>query len=210
MSIGFSPQKDNLEHLVRNFPQAMEMLISKIKEEKKALLIVLDDLDGLTGTAEFAKWYKSFADEIATNFNSFPLTFMLVGLPSMMDNLTDLQPSLMRIFRIIELNNLSNDEGAEFFEKAFQKANIEIDDETLKTLVMFSSGLPVIMQEIGDAVFLIKSDNKIDHDDAIQGILIAAKRIGKKYLDPQVYRALRSNSYHSILRKLASRDSPLE
>ena len=209
VSIGFVPPKDNLQHLVRNFPQALQTFITKIKDDKKALLIVLDDLDSLTSTPEFAHWYKSFADEIATHYDEFPLTIMLVGLPTMMDSLAGLQPSLMRIFRVIELESLSKDEVSEFFKKAFDKANMEIEDKTLKTLVMFSSGLPVIMQEIGDATYMRDKDNKIDHDDALNGVLLAAKRIGRKYLDPQVYRALRSSSYHSILRKLGSRESPL-
>lgn len=210
VSISFSPPKDRLENLVRSFPQAIRALTAKIKDEnKKAILIVLDDLDSLTTTSEFANWYKSFADEVATQGAPLPLLIMLVGLPSMMDSLAELQPSLMRIFRLIELDSLSNAEVTEFFKRALGNVNVDIDAGALDTLGSLSSGLPVIMQEIGDATYGVDEDNKIDHDDAISGIMVAAERIGKKYLQPQVYRALRSENYHSILRKLADRQSAL-
>jgi hypothetical protein len=204
VSVGFSPPKENLSQLVRNFPQSLQALLQGMKDEKKALFIVLDDLDTLSTTAEFAHWYKSFVDEIATHYSTFPLLVMLIGLPNMMDSLANLQPSLMRIFRVIELENLSNNEVSEFFRKAFQKIGSEIDEDALMTLVRFSSGLPIIMQEIGDATFWADQDNKVNEDDAIGGVVIAAGRIGKKYLDPQVYRALRSDSYRSILGKLSA------
>ncbi len=58
------------------------------------------------------------------------------------------------------------------------------------------------MHEIGDAVFWKDEDGIISENDAMSGIFDAADRIGKKYLDPKVYRAIRSERYRSILRKL--------
>lgn len=209
VSVGFSPSKEDLTQIVRNFPQSLHSMISGISSEKKVLLIALDDLNGLAQSPEFANWYKSFVDEIATHWKSFPAFIMLIGLPSMMDSLATLQPSLMRIFRVIELEKLSNDEVTEFLSKAFGEAGIEIKQEALSILVSFSSGLPVIMQEIGDATFWIDEDGSIDEDDAFAGVRVAAERIGRKYLNPQMYRAVRSKSYRSILRKLAMRERPL-
>ena len=57
------------------------------------------------------------------------------------------------------------------------------------------------MHEIGDSTFWIDTDGKIDADDAFKGVLSAAEKIGQKYLDPKVYKAIRSERYRSILRK---------
>ena len=46
---------------------------------------------------------------------------------------------------------------------------------------------------------------KISERDAINGIFSAAQNIGRKYLDPKVYRAIRSERYRSILRKLGEK-----
>jgi len=51
------------------------------------------------------------------------------------------------------------------------------------------------------AVFWRNEDEVIDKVDASREIIIAADNVGKKYLDPEVYRAIRSERYRPILRK---------
>lgn len=52
----------------------------KSKVQKSGLFIVLDDVNGLVGKAEFANWNKSFVDEVATQYRDFPSFIMLLGL----------------------------------------------------------------------------------------------------------------------------------
>jgi len=202
ISVNFSPHEKDLKKVVSNFPEALYNLIDKIKNEKNALFIALDDINGLADKVEFANWYKSFVDEVATRYKNFPVSVMLIGLPEKKDRLAILQPSLMRIFRVVEIEKLSDKEVEDFFVKAFTQADIYINSDALKLMVKYSSGLPLLMQEIGDATFWAESDEVVAKKDALKGIVSAAERIGKKYLDPKVYRALRSERYRSILRKL--------
>jgi len=60
----------------------------------------------------------------------------------------------------------------------------------------------MLMHEVGDAVFWLDTDDNIDEKDAIGGILMVAETVGRKYLDRQVYRRLRSETYRSILRRI--------
>jgi hypothetical protein len=108
----------------------------------------------------------------------------------------------MRIFRVVDIDKLSDKEVNEFFEKTFGKANIEVEPEAMEFMTLFSGGLPILMHEIGDAVFWSDGDGVISKNDAVAGVVDAAERIGKKYLDPKVYRTIRSKRYRSILRKL--------
>ena len=208
ISVSFAPPEDDLKELVRNFPTALYSLIEKLKGKKAGLFIALDDINGLVEKEEFANWYKSFVDEVATHFSDFPVFIMLIGLPEKRDVLSNLQPSLLRIFRVIEIEKLSNKEVEEFLSKAFNQAGREVDQEAMKVMVQYSSGLPILMHEMGDATFWADTDKKIDKKDALQGVLIAAENVGRKYLDPKVYRAIRSTRYRSILRKLG--EEPLD
>lgn len=210
VSVSFTPPEDKLKGLVNNFPEALNSIIQKIKDDKKGIFIILDDINGISKTDDFANWYKSFVDTIATHYNSFPVFIMLIGLPEIKDSLSNHQPSLMRIFRPIDIERISNQEVEDFFKRAFQKINIEIEEEALKFMVKLSDGLPVVMQEIGDAVFLTDTDNVISMSDAKKGIEIAANIIGKQYLDPIIYRDTKSESYISILRKLGDHLNILE
>ena len=80
---------------------------------------------------------------------------------------------------------------------------MEVKPEAMDVLVKFSSGLPILMHEIGDATFWLDTDGIIDEHDALKGVMTTAERVGSKYLDPKVYRSVRSERYRSILKKLA-------
>ena len=202
ISLSFNPPEKDLRELVRNFPEAIYNLLQKIKSQRSGLFIILDDINGLVEKVEFANWYKSFVDEIATHYQNFPVFMMLIGLPEMRDVMAKLQPSLMRIFRVEDIEKLSNDEVQSFLSQAFEKVNIKVESDAMEYMVKYTSGLPLFMHEIGDATLWLDVDGIIDEMDAIHGILEAAEKIGAKYLDPKVYRTIRSPHYKSILRKL--------
>lgn len=202
ISVGFNPKKDDLRNLVLNFPSALHNVLKEISNIKKGLVIILDDINGLSKNEDFANWYKSFVDTVATHHSEFPVFMMLTGTPENRDALAQIQPSLMRIFRPLHIEKLSNQEVESFFENAFGSANIKVESSAMREMVKFSSGLPILMHEIGDAVYWFDKDGMIDDDDAIFGVINAANNVGKKYLDPQLYRILRSKRYFSILRKI--------
>ena len=128
---------------------------------------------------------------------------MPTGLPEKRDALAALQPSLMRVFRVVEIERLSDEEVRDFFARAFEEVGRQVEPEALSLLVQYSSGLPIIMQEIGDATYWVDEDQVVDRTDASLGLIKAAGNVGNKYLDPKVYRAVRSQRYRSIIRKIA-------
>ena len=200
MNIEFTDDQKLLEDLPLNFLSIIRGIFETIKENKKGLLLILDDLNGMSSVPEFSYFLKSFVDEIASSQKPLPILLILVGIPDRMSDLTKNQPSISRIFNVIELNSMNNNETEEFFKKAFESADITIQQDALPILTRYSGGLPVLLHEVGDAVYWEDSDSCIDRDDAIKGIFHAAENVGRKYLDRQVYQALRSETYHSILR----------
>jgi len=208
VAVSFKPSQEEARELVNNFPEAILNISKKISPEKEGLFIVLDDIDMISKTPEFANWYKSLVDKIATHYENFPVCITLIGLPEFRDNLSKNQESLMRVFRVVEINKLNDVEVTDFFDRAFKKVDIKVEDSAMKTMVRFSSGLPTIMHEIGDAVFWNDKTGIVKEDDVWKGIVYAAENIGKKYLDPMVYRAIRSEKYRSILRKVGQSVEP--
>jgi len=81
----------------------------------------------------------------------------------------------------------------------FNKQGIDIDATALSLMVKMSGGFPMLMHEVGDAIFWQDTDNYIDEGDTLEGITEAARVVGKKYIAPQVYKLLRSETYASIL-----------
>ncbi|MCD6239453.1 MAG: AAA family ATPase [Thermotogae bacterium] len=206
ISISFNPPKDDLEYMVRNFPDTIKELWKKIMDKKTGIFIVLDDINGLSRSQRFANWYKSLVDNVSIKYQGqFPIVIMIIGLPEIRDSLVSNQPSLMRVFRVIDIDKLSNEEVKQFFEKAFKSVGMKVKPKAMEVMVTFSSGLPILMHEIGDAIFWQATDKVIDEGEALNGITKAADSVGRKYLDPKVYNAIRSERYRSILRKLGEK-----
>jgi hypothetical protein len=66
-------------------------------------------------------------------------------------------------------------------------------------MVEMAGGYPMLMHEVGDAVFWQDQDGQINLNDAAQGILEAARNVGRKYIGTQVSSVFRNETYSSIL-----------
>ena len=125
ITIEFSPEPEDLTLLAHRFPEILGEFVARIAEDRSGVLIILDDINGLTEDDLFANWYKSAVDQIATQFGSYPALVLLSGIPERRDQLSVQQPSLMRVFRIVELERLSDPEVEDFFDKAVWRSGNE-------------------------------------------------------------------------------------
>ncbi|UCD84225.1 MAG: ATP-binding protein [Deltaproteobacteria bacterium] len=202
VGVEFTKDRSELRTILDNFLPVIRNINETIKENKKGIILILDDLNGITDIPEFAQFLKSFVDELATSQEFLPLLLILVGLPERREEMIKHQPSVARIFDIVSLSPMNVNESKEFFNNMFGKQDISVTPEALSLMVRLSGGFPMLMHEVGDKVFWLDEDDLIDEDDAKSGIVEAAETVGKKYLDSQVYRALRSDIYRSILRRI--------
>lgn len=204
VNLEFEAPGRDLDRLVHDFAPALRNLMSRLSDDKKGLFLALDDINGLASSEDFANWLKSFVDEIATGREPIPLCLCLVGLEEKRQSLVKINPSLGRVFELIHIRPWDENESREFFGSAYRNAGVVVEDEALDLMVDFTGGLPVLAHEIGDAVFKFDSDNVINAEDAYGGISAAADVVGRKYLEPQVFSAIRSERYRKILRKFAA------
>ncbi len=201
VTLEFGAPPPDLGRMVDDFAPALRNLVARLQDEKRGILLVLDDINGLASSAAFANWLKSLVDEIATSRDSLPCCVVLVGLEERRQTLVSLQPSLARVFDLIEIRPWTEEETREFFRSALSKVSVTIEQDALEMLVRYAGGLPVLAHEIGDAVFKLDQDDRIDRDDALHGIVAAADIVGRKHLEPRVFQAIRSARYRAILRK---------
>ena len=202
-SVELNLKDSDLSLLTQNFVPALRNLLDKLKEQKDGLLLILDDINGLATSAEFANWLKSTVDEIAMSEQKIPLCILVAGLEERRQEMVAIQPSLARVFELIEISPWSDEEATEFYQNTFQSAHAKIENEELGTLVRFTGGLPVLAHEIGDAVWRAAQSSEINEDEIYEGVFNAAEIIGLKLLEPQIFSAIRSERYRSILRKMA-------
>ena len=209
-SLELNLEDRDLSTLSRNFVPSMRNLLEKIKGQKDALLLILDDINGLATSTDFANWLKSMVDEISTSEQEMPLCILVVGLEERRQELISGQPSLDRVFELINISPWSPKETEEFYRNTFKSMNASIDQKELNRLVLFTGGLPVLAHEIGDAVWRTAQSLNINTQEVNQGISIAANIIGQKLLEPRIFSAIQSEKYHSILRKIAAGEPKID
>jgi hypothetical protein len=205
LTVEFSASNSELTRAVSDFVPVLRNLLKQLGDEKKAIFLVLDDINGLATAPQFANWLKSVVDEAATASEPLPLTLALVGLPERRRQLVGTQPSLDRVFDLVDITPFSEGETRDFFHRTFAKVGVAVDEDAMQLLWRFSGGHPVLMHELGDAVFKTDTDDRIDGDDALIGVLRGAEIIGAKHVEPTITAAIRSEKYQGILKKIAQK-----
>lgn len=169
----------------------------------KGVFLVLDEINGITGNPKFAHFIKGIVDTNALSKEPLPLFLLLCGVEERRREMIAQHQPVDRIFDVIDIEAMSEPEMREFFNKAYASVRMSVNENAMEIICRYSAGFPKIMHLVGDAAFWIDRDGVVDRDDAFRAVLTAAEEVGKKYVDQQVYKALRSADYHSILQKIA-------
>jgi hypothetical protein len=198
------------EALRREGPKVAEGILPFLRETLqrvegtgvKGIFLILDEINGIAANPGFAHFIKNLVDANALDREPIPLLLMLCGVEERRREMIRHHQPIDRIFDVVEIEPLSETEMGEFFERAFSSVNIRVEPAAMSTLTHYSAGLPRIMHLVGDAAFWLDTDGVITNEEAMRAVLDAADEVGKRYVDQQVYRALRSSDYHSILSKV--------
>ena len=195
-------EERDLAAVKHGFAASVRRLLTELADHKRSLFLILDDINGLAGSDEFAHWLKSTVDEIAVSDVQTRLCILVVGLEARRQELVRRQPSLARVLDPIDVAPWSDDEVLAFYGRAFRAGGAEISDESVRLLALFTGGLPVLAHELGDAVWRTARGPKIERGEVEEGIVVAAAVIGGKLLEPRILRAITSERYRSIFRKM--------
>ena len=169
----------------------------------RGIILTMDEINGVTANPKFAHFIKGLVDSNAMSREPLPLLLLLCGVEERRREMIRHHQPIDRIFDVVEVGAMNQREMEEFFQRAFDSVQMSVNEDAMQTMILWSAGFPKIMHLVGDAAYWIDKDGIVDRDDAIQAVLAAAEDVGKKYVDQQVYKALRSTDYHSILRKIA-------
>lgn len=205
VGISLKNKQDLVGNIKNNFA---DFLINACKElkDKKGIFIVIDDINGMSDTPDFANWYKGLFETLYFDEEVIPVSFSLVSYQDKFEKLCDQNLSFSRIFNLIEIDHLDDEDIKEFYLDTFNEFNIKFkNDELLNEMVYYSWGMPLIMQQIGDAVFWNSLDGEINEDNAYSGISNAALELGNKQIRNKLNK-IKSSHYTKILYKLGKNE----
>jgi len=167
------------------------------------IFLVIDEINGISANPKFAHFIKGIVDTNAMARHPLPLLLVLCGVEEKRREMISQHQPIDRIFDVVEIEAMNEGEMRQFFQRAFESVQMKVEDAAMQTMIHYSAGFPKIMHLVGDAAYWIDRDGIVGQDDAMEAVLAAADEVGKKYVDQQVYKALRSADYHSILKKIA-------
>ncbi|MBI4845846.1 MAG: DUF2791 family P-loop domain-containing protein [Candidatus Omnitrophica bacterium] len=204
LNINFDALKADALNLSQGYLPFLRELLNRFKEDNiKGIMLILDEINGITENKQFAHFIKGLVDENAVSKTPLPLLLMLCGVEERRKQMIDKHQPIERIFDIVEINPMNETEMKEFFTKTFNSVNMQVVDDAMVFLCKYSAGFPKLMHIVGDSTFWLNNDAFVNKNDATAGIIEAAEEIGRKFVDQQIYTALHSSDYRSILAKLA-------
>jgi len=106
---------------------------------------------------------------------------------------------------LISISPWTLEESTEFFKNSFEKHAVKIETSKITYLAPYSVGLPVVAHELGHAVWEEAEDGQVATNNVVNGLFVAAERVGARFLESGVIQALQSTKYRSILRKIAKK-----
>ena len=183
-SIKFTPKPNYLETLIDSFDVFIRDVANNIGNNK-GILIIIDDINGLSDTPEFVNWFRGMMHKLTFEYDGeIPVSFLLTSYPENLIKLQNHNESFNRLFYHYELPLLSEEKIKLFFREKFDQANIKCSDDILDLIVQCSHGIPLVMQEIGDNIYwLCDQSNQVSLSIALKGIEKAASIIHERYLN---------------------------
>ncbi len=186
-----------------NLLQFLAEAIARLKDTGvRGVFLILDEINGVSADASFAHFLKGLVDANALSRPPVPLLLMLCGVEERRRELVQLHEPVGRIFDVVTVERMDTEEMAGFYRDSFASVDMRVSDDALRLMITYAAGFPKIMHLIGNAAYWGDRDGTVDKDDATRAIMQAAEEVGRKYVDQQVYRVLRSKDYQSILAKI--------
>jgi hypothetical protein len=208
---GMTLHAEKLRQEAPNVARGLLPFLSQTLERVRAdgtcgIFLVLDEINGIVGNPKFAYFLKGIVDSnaaISLEKPTLPLLLMLCGVQERRRQLISQHEPVGRIFDVVSIERMTDEEMVGFFRKAAEFVHIDIEPAALDVMTHYAAGFPKIMHLIGNAAYWLDRDGRIDKEEALNAVIRAAEEVGKRYVDQQVYAALRSTDYRSILAKIA-------
>ena len=175
------------------------------------VLVVIDEADAPPLEASFGEFLKSITERL-NRHGCENIIFGLAGLTSTITKLRASHESSPRIFSILHLEPLSNDERYQAINIGIKIANERNVDKTLisggamEMVSELSEGYPHFIQQFSYSAFEADKDFQVDADDVRQGAYGengAIHQLGRKYFAEAYFGKINSEDYRKLLDVMA-------
>ncbi len=175
--------------------------------EIDGIFIIIDEADAPPVEAGLGEFLKTFTERL-TKRGCNKVLVGLAGLPTLLGKLRASHESSPRIFSILTLEPLENEERMDVVRRGLEIANernadqTSISNDALQLLAELSEGYPHFVQQFSYSSFEANDDYAIDVADVLQGSYGdrgAIEQLGNKYFNEMYYGKISSDDYRKVL-----------
>lgn len=202
-----SLEPERMSDLVSEFAYVLEEVSDKASKDRDGMLIIIDEFDRIAGKQKgLASFFKSLFEKLTVDDYGHVM-FMIVGLSSIRHELAEDHPSIMRCFLPIELPVMHATEIEELVRKALAPSGVVCSPEVMGAITYYSGGYPVLVHELGYALFETDSDGSWDQTDFVTALKRTVRRLEQKHFAKMYTVDIKSRLYRDILNILATAES---
>ena len=204
-----------IEDLAQTMADIVKSASAKLASKKQldGILLLIDEADKPSEQARLGEFCKLFTERL-TKIGCSSVCIGLAGLPSLLPKLRASHESSPRVFDILTLLPI-NDEDAKYvvtrgLKEANEKNSVEttINDDALSFIAKLSEGYPHFIQQFAYSAFQEDLDNCISLEDVRDGAYNtggALDQLGKRYFDEMYFVKIWSDDYRRVLHAMADK-----
>lgn len=198
---------DMLDELV----DTVERTMTALGGEFEGMVILIDEADKAPATANLGEFCKIFTEKLPKRGRQ-NVMLGLAGLSGVLTKLKKSHESAPRLFEILTLEPLSQEERIQVVERGLTVSNekngfeVKIAPAAATLVAGFSEGYPHFIQQFAYSAFDFDSDNSIDDKDVMGGAFKengALQQLGLKYFEELYFDKIGSDEYRSVLRAMS-------
>ncbi len=149
-TINMQALKADGPNLSKGFLPFLRELLRKVeKNGRTGIMLILDEINGISRQPQFAHFIKTLVDENAVSGSPLPLMLMLCGVDERRRDMIQNHQSIERIFDIVEIEQMSMEDMADFFTNSFGSVDMNVDSKAMNRMCFYSAGFPKIMHVVG-------------------------------------------------------------
>jgi len=197
-----------LNELVLNF----EKVVKLTKNEIDGILILIDEADRPSEKSSLGEIVKLLTEKLSKR-GCDQVVIGMTGQPGLIAKLKASHESASRIFTVLTLKPLSDEENKAVVISGLTKANLinkeqtMIDNDALDLISQLSEGYPHFLQEFAYKAFEKDNDYRIcaeDVKDGAFGVNGALNQLGNKYFNELYFTRIGSDEYRRVLQAMAN------
>jgi len=191
---------------VTKFIDGIQQVADHVKNKVDGIILIVDEIDRVAAAPGVSTFFKVATERLSSR-GLENVSFILIGLTGTLESLRAEHDSVSRIFKLIEVPLLEDEEGIEILIKALKNTDVSIDEDAAQRLVELSGGYANAVHLLGEQAYdlAIESGNEITVETVAEAARLAVTGSAKEDFDP-TYLSIKGRA-RNIIKFMAAQDA---